>query len=340
MPKGLPNDTPSSSRSCPKISWRMAAQILDRRVVVVGSANMDMVVSCERFPRPGETVLADKFGMYPGGKGANQAVACAKLGGNVALLAKMGDDMFRERLAESLGSSGVDLSHVLVHEAAPTGIALITVDRSGQNEIVVVSGSNMQLSPDDVRAHEDVFEGAAVVLLQLEIPIETVVEAARRGKSAGALVVLNPAPGRDLPDELLKNVDVITPNESEAEILSGIAVSDQATALAAAAILQKRGVSDIVITLGSRGALHVAAGSSRQFPAYEVEPVDTTAAGDAFTGALAFGLASGQEVPESIVMANAVAAFAVTRMGAQTSMPSFAELSEFLEEHPEPELQG
>lgn len=318
----------------------MTAQVQNKRVVVVGSANMDMVVSCERFPRPGETVLASQFGMYPGGKGANQAVACARLGGDVSLLAKMGIDMFRERLSESLGSNGVDLSHLLVDGSASTGIALITVDVSGQNEIVVVSGSNMQLTPDDVRRNSRIFDGAAVVLLQLEIPVETVLEAAKIAKSAGARVVLNPAPGRELPDELLHFVDVITPNESEAEILSGRAVRDQASALSAAKILLGRGVSDVVITLGSRGALHVCAHSSRHFPAYFVAVKDTTAAGDAFSGALAFGLATGGEVADSISLANAVAAFAVTRMGAQTSMPSGEEVNAFLEEHPEPELQS
>ena len=311
-----------------------------RRVVVVGSANMDMVVSCDRFPKPGETVLAGQFGMYPGGKGANQAVACARLGGNVTLLAKLGKDVFRERLTDSLESNGVDISHLLIDETASTGIALITVDGTGQNEIVVVSGSNMELSPEDVRRNREIFEGAAVVLMQLEIPIETVLEAARIGRASGAKIILNPAPARELPDELLSRIDVITPNESEAELLSGIPVHDLTSAKASAEAIQARGVREVVFTLGSRGALHVADGSETSFPAYRVEAQDTTAAGDAFNGALAYGLASGRACGDAIALANAVAAFSVTRMGAQPSMPSNDEVRTFLEEHPEPELQS
>ena len=317
----------------------LTARGSSRRVVVVGSANMDMVVSCDRFPKPGETVLAGQFGMYPGGKGANQAVACARLGGNVTLLAKMGNDVFRDRLTESLESNGVDISHLLIDETASTGIALITVDGTGQNEIVVVSGSNMELSEEDVRHNREIFEGAAVVLLQLEIPLETVMEAARIGKAEGAKIILNPAPARDLPDELLSLIDVLTPNESEAELLSGIPVRDRSSARASAEAIQARGVREVVITLGSRGAVHVA-GSETSFPAYRVDAQDTTAAGDAFNGALAFGLASGRACGDAIAMANAVAAFSVTRMGAQPSMPSNEEVRTFLEEHPEPELQS
>src|SRR5690606_6258688 len=299
-------------------------------VVVVGSANMDMVVSCRRFPEPGETVMGTDFGMYPGGKGANQAAACGRLGGRVRLIARMGRDVFRDRLSESLGEKGIDLSHVILDDAEPTGVALITVDSTGENEIIVVGGSNMRLSPRDVRTHRAAFEQAGVVALQLEIPLETVIEAARQGKQAGAQVILNPAPARELPDELLELVDVLTPNESEAELLSGVSVTDTASAEAAARALMERGGRCVIITLGAQGALLVTESQSRSFEALQVQAIDATAAGDAFTGALAYGLSRGETVEDAIERAIAVSAFAVTRMGAQTSMPSPEELDAFI----------
>ncbi len=312
----------------------MSEKASTRSILVVGSANMDMVVSTGRFPKPGETVLASDFGMYPGGKGANQAVASAKLGGRVSFLARMGRDMFRDRLFESLESEHVDVSHVLVDEEASTGIALITVDDSGQNEIVVVSGSNMKLSVDDMLANERLFDGAGFVMLQLEIPLETVVRAAHLGRDSGALVILNPAPAIELPDELLGVVDVLTPNESEMELLTGRSVTDRDTAVEAARSLIDRGVQHVMLTLGSRGALHVTAGDVRAYPAYRVESVDTTAAGDAFNGALAVALSRGDAMPSAVTFANAVAACCVTGKGAQTSMPTLDEVERFLKRQP------
>ena len=294
---------------------------------------MDMVVSCDRFPRDGETVLGGEFGMYPGGKGANQATACSKLGAHVRFLAKMGQDVFRDRLTESLGANGIDLSYVQIDDDAPTGVALITVDSDGENQIIVVSGSNMRLTPDDVRANSSAFESAGVVALQLEIPLETVIEAARAGKKAGAQVILNPAPARELPEVLLREVDYLTPNESEAALLSGVEVTDRASAEEAARILMDRGVRCVIVTLGAEGALLVTPTETRHFPAHRVKAVDATAAGDAFTGALAFGLWRGDSIEDAIDFANGVAAFAVTRMGAQTSMPSLDDIQTFLEDH-------
>lgn len=310
-------------------------------IVVVGSANMDMVVSCDHFPKAGETVLGGDFGMYPGGKGANQAAACGRLGARVRLLARMGQDVFRDRLIESLRGNGVDTSYVLEDDQAPTGVALITVDAAGENQIIVVSGSNMRLSPEDIRAHRDVFDGAGILLLQLETPIDTIVEAAGLAKSAGARVILNPAPACELPDELLAKVDVLTPNESEAGLLSGIEVSDAATAERAGRALLKRGVGCVVLTLGRRGSLLVTSSSTKHFRGFEVDAVDSTAAGDAFNGALACGLISGDSIEDAIRYANAVAALSVTRMGAQTSMPSRDEVEAFVAAsgRPEPVLK-
>lgn len=318
----------------------MSADGTKRSVLVVGSANMDMVVSTGRFPKPGETVLARDFGMYPGGKGANQAVACAKLGGDVAFLGKTGRDMFRDRLLESLNSEGVDASRVLLDPDAPTGIALITVDSDGQNEIVVVSGSNMKLSPDEVAAQEELFEAARVVMLQLEIPLETVVTAAKLAKRNGAEVILNPAPATELPDELLRAVDYITPNESETETLTGRHLGDDAASVDAARRLIKRGVGHVILTLGARGALHVTPDTAQPYPAYQVDVVDTTAAGDAFNGALAFALSRGDAMEQAVPFANAVAACCVTRMGAQTSMPLLDDVERFRQEQPEPVTYG
>ncbi len=301
---------------------------------------MDLVATTERFPRPGETVLAREFGMYPGGKGANQAVACARLGGEVSLLARMGRDMFRDRLIESLARDGVDLSHVEMDDEAATGVALITVDESGQNEIVVASGSNMRLSVDDVREHEALFEGVDVLLLQLEVPLDTVVRAAGVARSRGARVLLNPAPAAQLPGELLRMVDVLTPNESEAAALTGQRVDDFSSAAGAARFLLEQGVRHVILTLGRRGALHATADGVRSYAAYRVDAVDTTAAGDAFSGAIAFALSRGDSLEAAVPFANAVAARCVERPGAQASMPTLDEVERLQAEQPDSVLYG
>ena len=301
-------------------------------VLVVGSANMDMVVACDDFPRPGETVLATDFSRFPGGKGANQAVACARLGGRTVFLGKMGDDPFRGDLAATLEAAGVSLDGLLTDPEAPTGVALITVDRHGENSIVVASGSNLRLTPADLDAHEALFAGAAVVLVQLEIPLETVVRAAELAHAHGATFILNPAPARRLPDALLRLVDVLTPNQGEAAQLAGRSPDGIETAEAAAHALLGQGVRQVVVTLGAQGAMLVSLDGVERFEAVPVKPVDTTAAGDAFNGALAFALAQGQTLAEAIPLANAVAAFAVTRRGAQPSMPAAADLEAFQSE--------
>ncbi len=295
---------------------------------------MDMVVSCARFPEPGETILTDDLTMFPGGKGANQAVACARLGGTVQFLGKMGSDVFRPRLLESLEADGIDTNHVLVDAESSTGVALITVNGEGENQIVVVSGSNMRLTPEDVEAERALFDEADVVLLQLEIPVETVAKAAALAKAAGATVILNPAPACELPESLLRNVDILTPNESEAAQLTGIRVTDRATAEVAARKLRAQGVQHVVVTLGADGALLVTGDAPfapaervEHVPAREVQVVDTTAAGDAFNGALAYALAAGRDLDDALALANTVAAYAVTQRGAQTSMPAMADLA-------------
>ena len=290
-------------------------------VLVVGSANIDLVVKTPRFPEEGETVFGGSFGMYPGGKGANQAVACARLGGTTYFVGKMGRDIFRDTLTACMKRNGVDLTHLTFDGRASTGIGLITLDRSGQNEIVVVSGSNMKLLPADINRARRLFSRVKVVLLQLEVPLATVVHAARLAKQSGATVILNPAPARKLPMGILAMVDIITPNETEAELLTGVRVRTNGSAASAARVLLRMGVGSVIITLGARGAMLVTAGEARHFPAPRVRAVDTTAAGDAFNGALARAIASGRAMDGAIPYANSAAAYSVTRMGAQSSMP-------------------
>ena len=293
---------------------------------------MDLVVRCEQFPRPGQTILGTGFSMFPGGKGANQAVAAARLGAEVYFLGKMGRDAFRDRLRESLAADGVHLDYLLEDPSEATGTALITVDAEGQNEIIVASGSNMRLMPAEVEECAEVFDRVGVVLLQLEIPLQTVQEAARLAKAAGCLVILNPAPAQQLPKELIRMADLITPNESESELMTSLPVIDLDTAAAAAERLVELGAGEVIVTLGEQGALHVVDGHRTHHPARMVQAVDTVAAGDAFNGALAFSLAQGLSVDEAIPLANAVAAFSVTREGAQPSMPDAAALSAFAPE--------
>ncbi|MEZ0326029.1 MAG: ribokinase [Fimbriimonas sp.] len=297
------------------------------RVNVVGSANMDLVVRTTRFPLPGETILGGEFSTFPGGKGANQAVAIAKLGGHPLFIGKVGADPFGHELSLSLGRSGVDITELIVSEDHPTGIAVITVDGAGENTIVVASGANMALSPEEV----DMLvtdNPSSVLLAQLEIPLKSVIQA---GRAHHGIFILNPAPARILPKELLAMVDVITPNEHETEQLTGIAPQDETSCRLAAEALLERGVKNVIITLGSAGCYLKGKAGEGSFKAFGVDAMDTTAAGDAFSGGLAHALSSGKELKEAITFASAVAALSTTRFGAQSSMPTLAEAKAFLQ---------
>lgn len=292
-------------------------------VTVVGSANMDLVVRCGRIPKPGETVAGTTFETVPGGKGANQAAAIARLGGSVRFIGKVGEDGFGSELLSSLRGYGVDISLVGRAAAAPTGVALIQVDQDGQNTIVVVPGANGKLSPDEVmRALPG--EQRQVLLLQGEIPLGTIRAALQGWKG---LRILNPAPVIDNVASLFPLVDILTPNESECEALTGVSpVDDEACARACKAL----SVDRVVLTLGDRGSFAWQQGAGRLLPAYQVTPVDTTAAGDAFNGALAHFLSEGKSLDKAVQMANAVGALSTTKRGAQPSMPSLDELHSFL----------
>ena len=292
-----------------------------KRVVVIGSTNTDMVVKAARIPAPGETILGGSFLMNPGGKGANQAVAAARLGGDVTFVAKVGDDLFGREARALFAKEGIGTEHVLTDVREPSGVALIMVDAKGENCIAVASGANGALRPADLEAARSEIEQAGVVLMQLETPVATVLCAARWAAAKGVPVVLNPAPACALPDELLTCLDMITPNESEAELLTGVKVADAASAARAAEALCAMGVKRVVITLGAKGAFVYAAGEGVVVPAVKVDAVDTTAAGDVFNGALAVALTEGQPLAEAVRFASKAAAISVTRMGAQASAP-------------------
>lgn len=296
-------------------------------ILVVGSTNMDMVVTTDQLPRPGETILGKKFQTFPGGKGANQAVGVAKLGKRTLFVTKMGDDEFKNKLIENLSSSGVDVNNILIDENESTGIAVISVDAKGENEIIVVSGSNMKLTPEDINARKKVFEEAEILLTQLEIPLDTILATVDLAKQNNLIVILNPAPARLLPDEIYGKIDFITPNETELETLTGIKITGYDSMIKAANFLLSKGVKNVIVTIGEKGSLLVNNNSEKIFEARKVEALDTTAAGDAFNAGFAFALSQKYSVEDSIKFANAAAGIAVTRMGAQTSMPSKDEVS-------------
>jgi ribokinase len=290
-------------------------------ILVIGSSNTDMVIKTEKMPLPGETILGGTFLMNPGGKGANQAVAAVRLGGKVTFITKHGNDLFGNQAVGLFIKEGIDTHLVIKDMKLPSGVALITVDASGENSIVVAPGSNGNLLPEDIP--DKIFNPVKykILLLQLEIPIATVVFSARRASEKGIKVILNPAPAQKLPDDLLANCWLITPNEIEAEKLTGIPIDSLSTADEAAVSLQKKGIVNVIITLGSAGAYVRSEKFTGMVSGIKVEAVDTTAAGDVFNGALAVALAEGEELKDSVVFANKAAAISVTRLGAQASAP-------------------
>ncbi|NOU47813.1 MAG: ribokinase [Bacteroidales bacterium] len=299
----------------------------EKKIVVVGSCNTDMVIKAERLPIPGETILGGIFLMNPGGKGANQAVAAARLGGDVTLISKTGNDVFGKQSVVLYNSENVNTDFISSDSKLPSGVALITVDSMGENCIVVASGANANLKPADIDKAIKAIESCNIVLMQLEIPLETVEYVAELASAKGKKVILNPAPARALSNALLKHLDLIIPNKSEAEILSGIKVTDIETAKQAADIIAKKGVDNVVITLGSQGALIREKDTFQFVAAHKVEAIDTTAAGDTFCGALCVGLSEGKSILEAVKLAVKASAITVTRMGAQSSLPYRSELA-------------
>ncbi len=302
---------------------------MSARIVVVGSSNTDMVVKAPRIPAPGETILGGQFVMTPGGKGANQAVAAARLGAHVTFVGRVGADVFGEEALRNIEAAGVDTRFVVRDPEAPSGVALIAVDSGGQNSIVVAPGANGRLTHDDVERARPAFAAADVVVLQLEIPVETVARAVSLARELSKTVVLNPAPVQTLPDGLLRGVDVLTPNEHEAARLLGEDLDGTFDGVRAARGLLQSGVGAAVVTLGPNGAVAVTGSQVHLIPARRVQPVDTTAAGDCFTGALAVALGEGRDLAAASHFAAAAAALSVTRFGAQASMPHRQEVESF-----------
>jgi len=301
-----------------------------RPIVVVGSSNTDMIIKTTRLPGPGETVLGGRFLMAPGGKGANQAVAAARAGGRVHFIARVGGDLFGDSALQGFRRDDIHVNHVLIDDGAHSGIALIIVNEEGENSIAVASGANARLSPDDVRRARDTIGRAGILLVQLEIPMETVEEAVRIAAEFGAKVMMNPAPARALNPGLLQRIDYLTPNENEIENITGIRVETEKDAAAAARLLLQHGVKTVLITLGHRGAYVAGEGIQQLVPGFQVEAVDSTAAGDVFCGALAAAVAENKPLLDAVRFANAAAAISVTRMGAQPSAPNREEIEAFL----------
>jgi ribokinase len=299
------------------------------RILVVGSSNTDMVIKTRHLPRPGETVLGGSFFMNPGGKGANQAVAIARLGGQIAFICKTGSDIFGHQSHQLFEEEGIDTSYVFSDSNSPSGVALITVDENAENCIVVASGANANLSPADLAKVEEAIDVADFVLLQLEIPIETVAFVAEMASAKNKKVILNPAPAQVLSNQLLQNLYIITPNETEAELISGIKISDQDSAEKAAKKIVELGVNHVIITLGSKGAFVYGDGVCEIVAARTVKAIDTTAAGDIFNGALVVALAENRSLIDAVQFACKAAAISVTRIGAQSSAPYRNELDIF-----------
>jgi ribokinase len=304
------------------------------RIVVVGSSNTDMIITVPHLPRPGETIMGGRFAVAGGGKGANQAVAAARCGGQVDLIARIGSDSFGASAVTAWLQDGIGVDLVVKDEAAPSGVALIFVDTSAENCIAVAPGANDALAPADIDRGAAAIAAAAILLVQLEIPLESVRHALAVARRHGTRTILNPAPARTLDDALLRDVSIITPNETEAELLTGVRIEDDASAEQAAAMLLRRGPDTVIITLGSRGAF-VATGTMRTLvPGFRVNAVDTVAAGDVFNGALAVALAEGRPLTECIRFGHAAAAISVTRHGAQPSAPRRDEIQRLLDGQP------
>ncbi len=295
--------------------------MIKSNILVVGSSNTDMVIKAGHLPSAGETILGGVFFMNPGGKGANQAVAAARLGGEVTFICKTGNDIFGKQSVQLFEDEGIQTSYLLSDPKKPSGVALITVDAAGENCFVVASGANATLSPDDLSKAQDVISRAKIVLMQLEIPLETVEYVAEEAVKEGAKVILNPAPACKLPDSLLKKLFIITPNQKEAEMISGVKVTDVDTAKQAAKIIQEKGVENVIITLGQNGALVLSDNTYTHVAAIKVEAVDTTAAGDVFNGALTVALSENLDLITATQFACKASAIAVTRLGAQSSAP-------------------
>lgn len=304
-----------------------------KNILVIGSLNMDFVIEVNKMPLPGETILGKNFTLIPGGKGANQAYAIGKLGGNVSMLGAVGNDEYGKKILENLNSVNVNTNNIIKLEDIQTGSAFINVDKNGENSIVVVSGANGKITKETIDSNINLIEKADIIVMQLEIPLEVVEYASKLAKQKGKLVILDPAPARpNLSEELLSNIDIIKPNETEIQILSGIEAKANEEIIRAARSLIEKGVDTVIVTLGDKGSILVTKELEKSFDSFNVEVVDTTAAGDSFTAALAKSLLEGKNIEEAIKFGHLVSSIVVTKKGAQTSIPTQKEIERFLYE--------
>ncbi len=303
-------------------------------IVVVGSSNTDMIIKMEKIPAPGETVLGGKFTIAAGGKGANQAVAASRAGGHVGFVACVGDDLFGKQALEGFAKDGINTEFVFIDKQQPSGCALIFVDKDGENSIAVASGANARLSPKHIDLAKKIIISSDILIMQLESPLDAVIHTAKLASDIGITVILNPAPAQQLDDDMLKHISILTPNESEAELLTGITVEDERSADKAANDLLGKGIITVLITMGSRGAFIASENMREMIPGFKVTAVDSTAAGDVFNGALAVSISEKKSLLEAVRFANAAAALSVTKLGAQPSAPLRSEIEEFLEQNP------
>ena len=299
-----------------------------KNICVIGSLNMDLVVNVDTMPKPGQTIIGSNFKEVPGGKGANQAVAMARLNGNVSMIGKVGEDGFGHTLINSLKNDKVDTTYIQTAKGA-TGVALITVDKNAQNSIVVSPGANFEVKEDDIDNNIEAIKNSDIVVLQLETPLNTIKYALNKAKELNKYTILNPAPAVKLDDEIIKNVDLLTPNETELEIISGVSIETEEDIQKAAQIMIEKGVKELIVTLGSKGSLYINKEKSMFKKAYKVEAVDTTAAGDSYTGALAVALSQDKNIEDAMDFASKVGALSVLKEGSQSSLPTLEDVKNF-----------
>ena len=299
-----------------------------KNICVIGSLNMDLVVNVDTMPKPGQTIIGSNFKEVPGGKGANQAVAMARLNGNVSMIGKVGEDGFGQTLINSLKNDKVDTTYIQTAKGA-TGVALITVDKNAQNSIVVSPGANFEVKEDDIDNNIEAIKNSDIVVLQLETPLNTIKYALNKAKELNKYTILNPAPAVKLDDEIIKNVDLLTPNETELEIISGVSIETEEDIQKAAQIMIEKGVKELIVTLGSKGSLYINKEKSMFILAYKVEAVDTTVAGDSYTGALAVALSQDKNIEDAMDFASKVGALSVLKEGAQSSLPTLEDVKNF-----------
>ena len=303
-----------------------------KKILVIGSLNMDFSIKTPKMPVPGETIIGESFHLNPGGKGANQAYAIGKLGADVSMLGMVGKDEYAKLLKENLGTVNVKTEGIIEQENISTGVAFVTVDGNGEKSIIVISGANEKVNTDFIDENMDLIDNSEIIVMQLEIPVDVVMHVAKIAKEKNKIVVLDPAPARkDLPDELFRYIDIMKPNETELSILTGADTSNDDNIVSAGKELVNKGVKNVIVSLGGRGSILVNKDYNKRFQSLGLTPIDTTAAGDSFTAAVAAHLAEGKTLEEAIQFGHVVSSIVITKKGAQESIPSLNEIREFLE---------